>query len=739
LDERLAEIDALPDDVRDDLYALLEPGESPRAVFRPDLDALLTFAISAVVLTDRRIFGLGHGALERPLASTSWASWPLSPDLFVTTRDNAGVGILDLASPNRLLATWRFTVARAKGARRFAGLFEAAVRGGPSEPVDEAAPPATGLSEDAPPDVVHTSSAFSRLLRFGRPRLGAIVFGFILTLASTAAGLIPPYLTQPLIDDVLIPRQSGIDVPFSMVTWYLVGMAIASFLAWILSWARSFVMARVGERISADLRDQTYGHLLRLSMEFFGGKRTGDLMSRISSDTDRICQFLSVSLVDFATDVLMILGTAIILIVKAPLLAAATLCPMPIVGWLVHRARRKLRHGFGESYRAWAEITSVLADTIPGIRVVKAFAQESREERRFAAANAHNVRVNDKVNAVWAFFGPTLALVTQLGLLVVWVVGAYLVFHQNFKVGVLTMFLTYLARFYTRLESMSRMVQSTQRAGASATRVFEILDRVPSVADPVRPASTEAIVGGLELRDIGFRYANRTVLDGVSLKVRPGEMVGVVGPSGAGKSTLVNLICRFYDVTSGSILVDGIDVRDFAVSDYRRHVGIVLQEPFLFFGTIAENIAYGRPEASREEIVGAARAARAHEFILRLPDGYDSLVGERGQTLSGGERQRVSIARALLIDPKILILDEATSSVDTETEREIQEALDNLIRGRTTIAIAHRLSTLRKADRIVVLERGRITEIGQHEELIQSSGTYARLHRVQAELAGVAE
>jgi ATP-binding cassette subfamily B protein len=282
---------------------------------------------------------------------------------------------------------------------------------------------------------------------------------------------------------------------------------------------------------------------------------------------------------------------------------------------------------------------------------------------------------------------------------------------------------------------MSRIVSVTQKAATGAKRIFDILDHVSSVPESTNPVHLENVKGEITVSNIGFRYGNRAVIRGLDLTIHPGEMIGLVGHSGSGKSTLVNLICRFYDVSQGAIMVDGIDIRSVPIPEYRRNIGLVLQEPFLFFGTIADNIAYGKPDATREEIIAAARAANAHEFILRLPHGYDSMVGERGQTLSGGERQRISIARALLIDPHILILDEATSSVDTTTEREIQKALDNLVRGRTTIAIAHRLSTLRRADRIVVMDRGQIVEIGSHEELLTRRGAYYKLYRAQARQA----
>jgi ATP-binding cassette subfamily B protein len=716
----------------------LAPGENVAASLSVDLDARLRFVEGLVLVTNHRI-------LARTSADAQWHSWTLRPGMVLSHHDHAGVGHLELSDNNGRLASWRFTLGRNLQAIRLLDQFKLQLENNPAAlaareeqnlcPSCKA--PLTADQEECPicAKVIHTPPStwtLFRLWRFARPYRGQLLLGFVLTLLGTAASMVPPYLTMPIMDQVLIPYQNGQSIDPWLVGRYLAGLFGAALLAWVLSWGKTYVLALASERIGADLRTATYEHLLRLSLEYFGGKRTGDLISRIGSESDRICVFLSLHLLDFATDVLMLTMTSIILFSINPWLALVTLVPLPFIAWMIHRVRDRLRTGFEKIDRVWSEVTNVLADTIPGVRVVKAFAQEQRETRRFRDANAHNLAVNDKINRVWSLFSPSVTLLTELGLLVVWGFGIWQVSRGQITVGVLTAFIAYISRFYGRLDSMSRIVSVTQKSASAAKRIFDILDHVSSVPEPAQPVPLDQVTGRIELREVGFRYGNRAVNRNINLTIAPGEMVGLVGHSGSGKSTLVNLICRFYDVAEGAILVDGTDIRSFRIADYRKNIGLVLQEPFLFFGTIAENIAYGKPDATRAEIMAAARAAHAHEFILRLPHGYDSMVGERGQGLSGGERQRISIARALLIDPRILILDEATSSVDSQTEKEIQKALDNLVQGRTTIAIAHRLSTLQRADRLVVLDRGEVVEQGQHDELMAREGHYYRLYQAQA-------
>ena len=729
----------LPDGWDSDVRKQLAPGENVLTGVEVDLDSKLRFIKGILVVTSRRL-------LSRAPGETAWRDWNFRPGLELRHHDHAGIGHLELVDQQGLLASWRFTLGQNLHAIRVADAFADQIKsvetGLPVIPPEQHTCPSCKAplepnQEECPicAKVVHTPPStwtLFRLWRFAKPYKIQLLMGFLLMLGSTAAHMIPPYLTKPLMDNVLIPYQNGQTIDVTLIYMYMGGLFGASMLAWALGWGKTYVLALASERISADLRSTTYEHLLRLSLEYFGGKRTGDLMSRIGSGSDRISVFLSLHLLDFLSDVLLIIMTGVILFSMNPWLALVTLVPLPFIAWMIHVVRDRLRTGFEKIDRVWGEVTNVLADTIPGIRVVKAFAQEKREALRFREANKHNLAVNDKLNRVWSLFSPTVSLLTELGLLVIWIFGIWQVSQGDITVGTLTAFIAYSGRFYVKLDSMSRIVSVTQKSASAAKRIFDILDHVSSVPDPVNPVKVQKVEGNIELREVGFRYGNRAVNRGISLNIKAGEMVGLVGHSGSGKSTLVNLICRFYDVAEGAILLDGVDIRSFAVADYRRNIGLVLQEPFLFFGTIAENIAYGKPHATREEIIAAARAAHAHEFILRLPQGYDSMVGERGQGLSGGERQRISIARALLIDPPILILDEATSSVDSETEKEIQKALDNLVQGRTTIAIAHRLSTLHRADRLVVLDRGVVVEEGSHDELMAREGAYHRLYEAQA-------
>lgn len=583
-----------------------------------------------------------------------------------------------------------------------------------------------------------------RLLSYLKPHKKPVAIGLSLAALLTALQLLPPYLTKVLVDDILRPVESGRITDASFWLWVVIGSLAAVWsISEFISFIRLRIMALTGEKISKQLREDLYRHMQKLSLSFFSSRTTGSLITRVSSDTDRLWDFITFGLIEMVVSVLQIIGVAAALFLQDWSLAILVLVPLPIMTAMFYWHGQKLQVLYLRIWRKWSAMTGVLSDVIPGIRVVKAFAQEQHEVKRFSEKNNALETEAEILHRQWTRFWPTVVMLMHVCSLIVWAVGAPRVLRyaltngaEGMPLGVFIAFTGYMWMFWAPVQHLGMMSRTVNRVSTSASRVFEVLDTVPNIVNKAEAKHIEPLQGHVQFENVTFTYDGvRNVLKGVTFEVQPGEMIGLVGPSGGGKTTLINLICRFYDVKDGGVKIDGVDVRDQELAGMRRQIGVVLQEPYLFHGTIAENIAYGSANATLKEIIAAARAANAHEFICGFPDGYETIVGERGQTLSGGERQRISIARAILHNPRILILDEATSSVDTETEKKIQEALQRLVAGRTTFAIAHRLSTLSIADRLFVMEDGKLVEKGTHEELLaKPDGVYAKLHRTQAEL-----
>lgn len=581
-----------------------------------------------------------------------------------------------------------------------------------------------------------------RLLSYLRPYRREFFIGLGSASLWTAFSLLPPYLTGAILDQALLPYSRGqlaASEAASRGWWLLLAILGAFLLREAALWIRLRTLTLVGEYVARDLREHLYDHLHRLSVHFFSKNQTGSIISRVSSDTDRIWDFIAFGVAEFTLSMLMVVGLGVVLLILDWRLGLILILPVPLVFAFLFWMGRKLHRIFLRVWNKWSEMTAVLSDTIPGIRVVKAFNRADFERSRFNKRNEAVLTESIHILKVWTSHWPVIALVVDALTVIVWSMaiprltgGAW----PGLSPGTFVAFLLFLGMFLGPLEQFGFLTRMLNRSISSAHRVFEILDTEPDIVSKPDAVRLEPLRGYIQFDNVIFGYDPvRQILKGVSFEAAPGEMIGLVGPSGAGKTTVINLIARFYDINGGRLLVDGTPIADLELGHYREQIGMVMQDPYLFHGSILNNIRYGRQEASTEEVVAAAQAANAHDFILKLPNGYDTVVGERGHTLSGGERQRVSIARAILHNPRILILDEATSSVDTETERKIQEAIDRLIAGRTVFAIAHRLSTLRKASRLLVMKDGLIVESGTHEELLrQPEGLYRRLHEMQREL-----
>lgn len=567
---------------------------------------------------------------------------------------------------------------------------------------------------------------YLRILSYIKPYMHRLIFAMFCTIMAAAGNLYIPWIIKDMIDEVLADKNG------TMLNW-IAASIIAIFVVRGLFWyGQNYLMSYVGQSVIIDIRAAVFKKLQRLSVSFYDKNKTGTIMSYVTNDVNALQSAMVENTIEMITEGFILIGSVVAMIYLDWRLTLFTVCTFPVVLWFMEFFGKKIRKTGGRIQECTADITSVLQESVASARVIKSFVREDYEVDRFDVENRANFRANMKNAQLMATLTPVVELVAAIGVTMIIWYGGNNVINGTITAGSLVAFLTYAVNISNPIKRLTRVIGNIQKALAAAQRVFMIIDMPEEIAESRDAKQLPEVSGKVEFQNISFAYDDKgNVITDLSFSVKPGEVIAIVGPSGAGKSTIANLLPRFYDVNKGDIKIDGHSVREVTLDSLREQVGIVPQETMLFNGSVYNNILYGRLDATKEEIEAAAKAANAHDFIMQLTDGYETKLGDRGVNLSGGQRQRIAIARAILKNPRILILDEATSALDTESERVVQEALDRLMVGRTSFVIAHRLSTVKNADKILVLEKGNLVESGTHDELLALDGLYAHLYKIQ--------